>query len=79
MRTVGIGAKINAADDTEELKKENSKLRKAAIRSDKWLKECEAKLKEATEYAETRDGQIEELKEQVKELKEKLTETEKGK
>lgn len=84
MRTVGIGAKKNTAENMEALKKENEALRSSVLQSDKWLKECETKLKEceakleeAVEYAETRDVQITELKEQIKELKAKPAEAEK--
>lgn len=77
MRTVGIGAKKNTAENMEALKKENEALRSSVLQSDKWLKECEAKLEEAVEYAETRDVQITELKEQIKELKAKPAEAEK--
>ena len=46
MRTVGVGAK-KKSNELDELKKANSEL--------------EAKLAEATAYAEARDKQIEEL------------------
>lgn len=86
MRTVGIGAKKNTADDVEALKKENEALRRSALQSDKWLKECgaklkecEAKLAEAAEYDETRDKEIEELKVKLAEAEKNVKSSAKGK